>query len=97
MNGQNYGLDNDKILLRGCTLRNTEWCFGLVIFGGKHFSVALYKRRDSWEIIDEGTSTNRHVAPINTSACPTMYCQKSSGQNSLVSQLAEGRVLSLVA
>uniref|UniRef100_A0A3B5QBV4 Phospholipid-transporting ATPase n=1 Tax=Xiphophorus maculatus TaxID=8083 RepID=A0A3B5QBV4_XIPMA len=34
MNGQNYGLDNDKILLRGCTLRNTEWCFGLVIFGG---------------------------------------------------------------
>uniref|UniRef100_A0A3Q2FIC3 Phospholipid-transporting ATPase n=1 Tax=Cyprinodon variegatus TaxID=28743 RepID=A0A3Q2FIC3_CYPVA len=34
VNGQNYGLDNDKILLRGCTLRNTEWCFGLVIFGG---------------------------------------------------------------
>ncbi|KAK5605218.1 Phospholipid-transporting ATPase ID [Crenichthys baileyi] len=34
VNGQNYGLDNDKILLRGCTLRNTEWCFGLVLFGG---------------------------------------------------------------
>lgn len=34
-NGQTYGLDNDKILLRGCTLRNTEWCFGLVVFGGK--------------------------------------------------------------
>ncbi|KAK5608914.1 Phospholipid-transporting ATPase ID, partial [Crenichthys baileyi] len=33
-NGQQYGLDNDKILLRGCTVRNTEWCFGLVIFGG---------------------------------------------------------------
>ncbi|KAM4634801.1 phospholipid-transporting ATPase ID-like isoform 1-T2 [Polymixia lowei] len=33
-NGQTYSLDNDKILLRGCTLRNTEWCFGLVIFGG---------------------------------------------------------------
>uniref|UniRef100_A0AAQ6A9D3 Phospholipid-transporting ATPase n=1 Tax=Amphiprion ocellaris TaxID=80972 RepID=A0AAQ6A9D3_AMPOC len=28
-------LDNDKVLLRGCTLRNTEWCFGLVVFGGK--------------------------------------------------------------
>uniref|UniRef100_A0A3P8S2G8 Phospholipid-transporting ATPase n=1 Tax=Amphiprion percula TaxID=161767 RepID=A0A3P8S2G8_AMPPE len=27
-------LDNDKVLLRGCTLRNTEWCFGLVVFGG---------------------------------------------------------------
>uniref|UniRef100_A0A3Q2Y9N2 Phospholipid-transporting ATPase n=1 Tax=Hippocampus comes TaxID=109280 RepID=A0A3Q2Y9N2_HIPCM len=34
VNGQTYSLDNDKVLLRGCTLRNTEWCFGLVIFGG---------------------------------------------------------------
>uniref|UniRef100_A0A665USZ2 Phospholipid-transporting ATPase n=1 Tax=Echeneis naucrates TaxID=173247 RepID=A0A665USZ2_ECHNA len=31
--GQKYSLDNEKILLRGCTLRNTEWCFGLVLFG----------------------------------------------------------------
>ncbi|KAI3362007.1 hypothetical protein L3Q82_012342, partial [Scortum barcoo] len=34
IDGQTYALDNDKVLLRGCTLRNTEWCFGLVIFGG---------------------------------------------------------------
>ncbi|XP_011471529.1 phospholipid-transporting ATPase ID isoform X1 [Oryzias latipes] len=34
VNGQAYSLDNDKVLLRGCTLRNTEWCFGLVLFGG---------------------------------------------------------------
>ncbi|XP_068576808.1 phospholipid-transporting ATPase ID-like [Cebidichthys violaceus] len=32
--GQKYPVDNEKILLRGCTLRNTEWCFGLVLFGG---------------------------------------------------------------
>ncbi|CAL9683618.1 unnamed protein product [Knipowitschia caucasica] len=32
--GQSYALDNDKVLLRGCTLRNTEWCYGIVIFGG---------------------------------------------------------------
>ncbi|CAG5925607.1 unnamed protein product [Menidia menidia] len=32
--GQKYSLDNEKILLRGCTLRNTHWCFGLVLFGG---------------------------------------------------------------
>ncbi|KAM8860791.1 phospholipid-transporting ATPase ID [Synchiropus picturatus] len=29
-----YPLDNDRMLLRGCVLRNTEWCFGLVIFTG---------------------------------------------------------------
>ncbi|XP_061553468.1 phospholipid-transporting ATPase ID-like isoform X2 [Phycodurus eques] len=34
VDGQMYSLDNGRVLLRGCTLRNTEWCFGLVIFGG---------------------------------------------------------------
>ncbi|XP_029009045.1 probable phospholipid-transporting ATPase IM isoform X2 [Betta splendens] len=29
-----YPLDNEKVLLRGCVLRNTEWCFGMVIFAG---------------------------------------------------------------
>ncbi|XP_049330571.1 probable phospholipid-transporting ATPase IM isoform X4 [Astyanax mexicanus] len=29
-----YSLDNEKMLLRGCILRNTEWCFGMVIFAG---------------------------------------------------------------
>uniref|UniRef100_A0AAV2MP35 P-type ATPase N-terminal domain-containing protein n=1 Tax=Knipowitschia caucasica TaxID=637954 RepID=A0AAV2MP35_KNICA len=32
--GQKYSLNNEKILLRGCTLRNTGWCYGLVLFGG---------------------------------------------------------------
>ncbi|XP_066062823.1 phospholipid-transporting ATPase ID isoform X9 [Chamaea fasciata] len=29
-----YPLSNQNMLLRGCVLRNTEWCFGLVIFAG---------------------------------------------------------------
>uniref|UniRef100_A0A8C7FWE5 Phospholipid-transporting ATPase n=1 Tax=Oncorhynchus kisutch TaxID=8019 RepID=A0A8C7FWE5_ONCKI len=29
-----YPLDNEKMLLRGCVLRNTEWCFGMVVFAG---------------------------------------------------------------
>ncbi|GCC34281.1 hypothetical protein chiPu_0012754 [Chiloscyllium punctatum] len=33
-NDKKYSLDNEKMLLRGCVLRNTEWCFGLVIFAG---------------------------------------------------------------
>lgn len=28
-------MDNDKIILRGCVLRNTQWCYGVVIFAGK--------------------------------------------------------------
>ncbi|CAH2021589.1 unnamed protein product [Acanthoscelides obtectus] len=33
--GKRYSLDNDKIMLRGCVLRNTQWCYGVVIFAGK--------------------------------------------------------------
>ncbi|XP_060057459.1 phospholipid-transporting ATPase ID isoform X8 [Erinaceus europaeus] len=29
-----FALSNQNMLLRGCVLRNTEWCFGLVIFAG---------------------------------------------------------------
>ncbi|KAG9353768.1 hypothetical protein JZ751_011891 [Albula glossodonta] len=32
--GEKYSLDNERILLRGCTLRNTDWCYGLVLFAG---------------------------------------------------------------
>ncbi|XP_015596375.1 phospholipid-transporting ATPase ID isoform X2 [Cephus cinctus] len=33
--GRKYPMDNDKIILRGCVLRNTQWCYGVVIFAGK--------------------------------------------------------------
>ncbi|XP_039231290.1 phospholipid-transporting ATPase ID isoform X10 [Drosophila yakuba] len=32
--GQRFALDNEKILLRGCVLRNTQWCYGVVVFAG---------------------------------------------------------------
>ena len=28
-------LENDNILLRGTVLKNTEWCYGVVVFAGK--------------------------------------------------------------
>ncbi len=33
--GETFPLDNDRILLRGAVLRNTNWCYGVVIFAGK--------------------------------------------------------------
>ncbi|KFO91549.1 putative phospholipid-transporting ATPase IK, partial [Buceros rhinoceros silvestris] len=32
--GETYSLDSDRILLRGCKLRNTDVCYGLVIYAG---------------------------------------------------------------
>lgn len=34
-NGESFSVDNDKMLLRGCILRNTKWCFGVVVFAGR--------------------------------------------------------------
>ena len=27
-------INNEKMLLRGCRLRDTKWCYGLVVFAG---------------------------------------------------------------
>lgn len=32
--GVSYPVDNENMLLRGCRLRNTKWCYGLVVFAG---------------------------------------------------------------
>uniref|UniRef100_A0A8C6E3E2 Phospholipid-transporting ATPase n=1 Tax=Moschus moschiferus TaxID=68415 RepID=A0A8C6E3E2_MOSMO len=32
--GKNYLLNHDRLILRGCVIRNTDWCYGLVIFTG---------------------------------------------------------------
>ncbi|XP_072462880.1 phospholipid-transporting ATPase FetA-like isoform X4 [Notamacropus eugenii] len=31
---EKYALNNENILLRGCTIRNTDWCYGLVVYAG---------------------------------------------------------------
>lgn len=33
--GQSYSLNISHLLLRGCTLRNTDWCYGIVVFAGR--------------------------------------------------------------
>uniref|UniRef100_A0A8C9D8K6 Phospholipid-transporting ATPase n=1 Tax=Panthera leo TaxID=9689 RepID=A0A8C9D8K6_PANLE len=30
--GKDFTLDHDKLLLRGCIIRNTDWCYGLLVF-----------------------------------------------------------------
>ena len=35
--GKNYILNHDRLILRGCVIRNTDWCYGLVIFTGASF------------------------------------------------------------
>ena len=32
---QKFSLDNEKVIYRGAVLRNTPWCYGVVLFAGK--------------------------------------------------------------
>uniref|UniRef100_A0A672U9I2 Phospholipid-transporting ATPase n=1 Tax=Strigops habroptila TaxID=2489341 RepID=A0A672U9I2_STRHB len=41
--GETYPLDSERILLRGCRLRNTDVCYGLVIYAGE--CIAMFGAR----------------------------------------------------
>ncbi|XP_032239636.2 phospholipid-transporting ATPase ID isoform X2 [Nematostella vectensis] len=44
---QEYSLDNDNLILRGCVLRNTDWVYGTVVYAGQ----------DSKLMMNSGVST----------------------------------------
>lgn len=40
-NEKNIGLGEDQILLRGSSLRNTEWCYGISVYTGHDTKVMM--------------------------------------------------------
>ncbi|KAE9554781.1 hypothetical protein FO519_001978 [Halicephalobus sp. NKZ332] len=36
-----YPISNENMLLRGCRLRNTRWCYGVVVFAGKETKLMM--------------------------------------------------------
>jgi len=44
-----YSLDNEKIMLRGCILRNTSWCYGLVLFAGRDTKLMMNSGRTKFK------------------------------------------------
>lgn len=71
--GNRYSLDNDKILLRGCVLRNTQWCYGVVIFAGKDSKLM----QNSGKTQFKSTSIDRllNFIIIGVSTCGWDECQ----------------------
>ncbi|NXQ57227.1 AT8B3 ATPase, partial [Anthoscopus minutus] len=41
--GRTHALDSDRILLRGCRVRNTALCYGLVLYAGEWFDSKIMK------------------------------------------------------
>uniref|UniRef100_A0A8C9EX01 P-type phospholipid transporter n=1 Tax=Pavo cristatus TaxID=9049 RepID=A0A8C9EX01_PAVCR len=67
-----YALDADKILLRGCKIRNTHFCHGVVIFAGadteimKNSGKTKFKRTK----IDSLMNYMVYTCPCNAQVCP---------------------------
>uniref|UniRef100_A0A914PRA4 P-type phospholipid transporter n=1 Tax=Panagrolaimus davidi TaxID=227884 RepID=A0A914PRA4_9BILA len=39
--GTPYPISNENLLLRGCRLRNTRWCYGVVVFAGRESKLMM--------------------------------------------------------
>ncbi|XP_059148983.1 phospholipid-transporting ATPase ID-like isoform X1 [Physella acuta] len=48
-NSKTYSLDNEKILLRGCVLRNTQWCYGIVVFAGRDTKLMMNSGKSTFK------------------------------------------------
>jgi phospholipid-translocating ATPase len=71
-NEQSYSLDNDKILLRGCVLRNTAWCFGLVIFAGLDSKLMMNSGKTTFKRTHIDSLMNLLIVGVSEEQCKNM-------------------------
>ena len=64
---QSFSLDNDKVLLRGCVLRNTSWCFGLVLFAGPDTKLMMNGGKATFKRTRIDELTNVLIIGVSTS------------------------------
>jgi len=84
---ETYSLDNDKILLRGCVLRNTAWCYGLVLFAGRDTKLMMNSGRTKFKRTHIDRLMNRII--IGVRATPRRVTHAISS-HSIISLLAYG-------
>lgn len=70
---QKYSLDNEKILLRGCILRNTQWCYGLVIFAGKDTKLMMNSGKTVFKRTHIDRLMNLIIIGVCTSSRPIFW------------------------
>lgn len=61
---QNVSLNNDNVLLRGMTLKNTETCFGLVIYSGVQTKIQMNTIKGSYKSSAVMKQVNKNILLI---------------------------------
>jgi magnesium-transporting ATPase (P-type) len=61
VNDQIIPLDESQILLRGSSLKNTEWVYGVAIYTGHHSKVMMNSMRSKPKFSKIEIATNRYL------------------------------------
>ena len=77
---ESHSLDNDKVLYRGCVLRNTKWCFGMVVFAGKESKLMM----NSGKSVFKRTHIDRLVNVLILGVSHKVYQHRGSFVQSLI-------------
>jgi len=80
---ETYSLDNEKILLRGCVLRNTAWCYGLVLFAGRDTKLMMNSGRTKFKRTHIDRLMNKIIIGVRqkTGNFSQAKCEKKSRLN----------------
>ena len=59
--GDEYNLDHNQLLLRGCSLKNTEWVYGLVVYTGHDTKIMMNSSKSRNKFSKIELITNRQI------------------------------------
>ena len=68
-----FSLDNNRVLLRGCVLRNTKWCFGLVLFAGPDTKLMMNGGKAQFKRTRIDELTNILIIGVSCATYTTVY------------------------
>src|SRR6218665_54068 len=66
---EKVSLNNDMLLLRGCIVRNTEWCYGAVIYAGVDTKLMMNCGTKSFKRTNVELLMNRIIIGVRANAC----------------------------
>lgn len=79
---QRYPLDNDKVLLRGCVLRNTQWCYGVVVFAGRDTKLMQNSGKTKFKSTSIDRFLNYIIIGVSEFGNISILCQSHFSPNS---------------
>ncbi len=75
--GQPSGLDSSQMALRGCSLRNTEYVYGLVVYTGDSTKIMLNSMKARAKVSNVMRQMNKYILAVV--ALQVVFCMTAAG------------------